>query len=494
VEKTKTALENMNNNEGHNDIALQCDISTDHEDATLLLRQTLPPFYGPELPHPSEHLLLDENSDNIQMDELLDRHICRLFRSYSVDINNGFLPHIDPLHQLPLSSKFACWELIMKDLSQYLHAKNIRSVILSRLDILHVEENDLLDEREFERALLVLSMLSHAFVWGEKPISTYIPSCLSIPWVEITKRACRPPVLTHSLIALTNWKRFNIEKAIELGNIAMLNCFMSGTDEANFYLVIIELECRGAKALKHMLRAQYFSSKGNIKELINELKAIQNIQKTMFTTLLKTYEEVDPYIFYNRVRHFLAGWKGNPLLPDGILYEGVTETRQVLHGASAAQSSLIATFDVFFDVKHDSEHTRQFINEMRFYMPPEHRQFLEMLSLHKYNINDFVKNLTSFQEKQQEKELIDAYNHCIDQLIAFRNKHIQIVALYILAQIPKNDFNVQLESKKENDHTVNNNEIEKKDETASSARGTGGTILMPFLKTCRDETKVQRLN
>ncbi|CAF1357940.1 unnamed protein product [Rotaria sp. Silwood1] len=472
---------NIVNNEHYKDTVLQLDTNVDQEDSTSLLRQTLLPCYGPELPHPSEHLLLDKNIDNSQLDELLDHHIARLLASYSVDINRGFLPPVDPLPQLSLSSKFACWELIMMDLSQCLHAKNIRSIILSRLKVVHIEQNDLLDERECQRALFVLAVLSHAFVWGEKPISTYIPSCLAIPWVELTRRVCRPPVLTHSLIALTNWKRFDVEKPIELGNIAMLNCFLSGTDEANFYLVTIELECRGAKALKHMLRAQYFASKGKVKELINELQTIYSVQKAIFATLLKMYDEVDPYIFYNRIRHFLAGWKGNPLLPDGMLYEGVSETRQFLHGASAAQSSLIAAFDVFFDVKHDREQTREFISEMRFYMPPKHRQFLEMLGADNCNISGFVKKLTSFEEEQHESELLCAYNACIDQLIEFRNKHIQIVALYILAQIRKNDDDAQLESKKAG-------------ETTSSARGTGGTILMPFLKTCRDETIVQRLN
>ncbi|CAF3332274.1 unnamed protein product [Rotaria socialis] len=461
----------------------QHDVSTGHDDSTFLFRQSLLPYYGPELPHPCEHLLLDEN---------IDHHIARLLASYSVDINRGFLPSVDPLPHLPLSSKFACWELLMMDLTRYLHAKNIRSAILSRLKIVHIEQNDLLDESELHRALLVLAVLSHAFVWGEKPISTYIPSCLAIPWVEITKRANRPPVLTHSLIALSNWKRFDVEKPIELGNIAMLNCFLSGIDEANFYLVIIELEFHGAKALKHMLRAQYFASKEKVNELVNELKAIHSIQKTIFATLVKTFDEVDPYIFYNRVRHFVAGWKGNPSLPDGLLYEGVSETRQFLHGASAAQSSLIAAFDVFFDVKHDSEHTREFISEMRFYMPPKHRQFLEILGIDKYNINHFVKKLTSSEQVQQESELLHAYNACIDQLVTFRNRHIQIVTLYILAQIRKNDY-VQLDSKQQTDHPVNSNS-KHSDETASSARGTGGTILMPFLKTCRDETIIQRLH
>ncbi|CAF0999679.1 unnamed protein product [Rotaria sordida] len=484
------------NNERHKDTVLRHDAYTDNEDSTSLLHHAQLPCYGPELPHPSEYLLLDDNIDNSQLNKLLNRHISRLLTSYSVDINHGFLPPVDPLPQLSLSSKFACWELIMMDLSQYLHAKNIRSVILSRLNVVHVEQNDLLDEREFQRALFVLAVLSHAFVWGEKPTSTYIPSCLAIPWVELTKRACRPPVLTHSLMTLGNWKRFDIEKPIELGNIATLNCFLSGIDEANFYLVMTELECRGAKALKHMLRAQYFGSKRKVKELTSELKAIHSIQETMFATLLKIYDEVDPYIFYNRVRHFLAGWKGNPSLPDGMLYEGVSETRQFLHGASAAQSSLIAAFDVFFDVKHVSERTREFISEMRFYMPLKHRQFLEMLGADNHNINGIVKKLTSNEEGQQEKELLYAYNACIDQLIAFRNKHIQIAALYILAQTQKNADGIQLDSKKETNHTVNGNDINGKEqvETASSARGTGGTILMPFLKACRDETMVQRLN
>ena len=467
-------------------ILLQHDVNATDEDSTMLLRETLSPFYGPELPHPAEHLLLDENN------ELLDRHIARLLASYSVDINHGFLSSDDPLRQLPLSSKFGCWELLMMDLSQYLHAKNIRSIVLSQLKVIHIEQDDLLDEREFQRAEFVLAVLSSAFIFGEEPISTYIPSCLAIPWVELTRRACRVPIITHSLIILKNWRRFDIEKPIELGNIGMLNGFLSGTDEANFYLVTVELESHGGKAVKHMLRAQYFVSKGQIKELIEELKQLETVQESILTSLSKMFQEVDPYIFFTRVRHFLAGWKGNLLLPDGMLYEGVTETPQFLHGPSAGQSSLIAAFDVFFDVKHNSEHTREFISEMRFYMPPKHRQFLDMLGTPSYNISSYMKELNLLKHEGQTNELISAYNACIDQLLEFRNKHLQIVTLYVVAQMSKNNDGAELKDNNEINQTGNNND---KDEVVSesSVRGTAGTILMPFLKTCRDETEMQRL-
>lgn len=458
----------------------QHEVSATDEDGTMLLRQSLLPFYGPELPHPAEQVLTTESS------ELLDHHITQLLASYSIDINHGFLSSDEPLRQLPLEGKFGCWELIMMDLSQYLQAKNIRAIILSQLKVIHVEQDDLLDEREFQRAEFVLAVLSSAFIFGEKPISTYIPSCLAIPWVELTRRACRPPIITHSLIILKNWRRFDTEKPIELGNIGMLNGFLSGVDEANFYLVTVELESHGGKALKHMLRAQYFASKGEMKKLLEELKELETVQKAILASLSKMFQEVDPYIFFNRVRHFLAGWKGNTMLPDGMLYEGVSETRQFLHGPSAGQSSLIAAFDVFFGVNHNSEHTREFMSEMRYYMPPKHRQFLDMLGAPNYNISSRMKKLDLLDDEILENELLTAYNACVDQLIAFRNKHIQIVTLYVLVQTRKNH---------EINQTGDNVNTNGKDEVVSesSIRGTAGTVLMPFLKTSRDETKIQRL-
>ena len=34
-------------------------------------------------------------------------------------------------------------------------------------------------------------------------------------------------------------------------------------------------------------------------------------------------EKCDPFIYYNRVRPYIFGWKNNPATPDGVIYEGV---------------------------------------------------------------------------------------------------------------------------------------------------------------------------
>ena len=35
------------------------------------------------------------------------------------------------------------------------------------------------------------------------------------------------------------------------------------------------------------------------------------------------YLKCDPYIYFNRVRPYIHGWKNNPALPQGLIYTGV---------------------------------------------------------------------------------------------------------------------------------------------------------------------------
>jgi len=43
----------------------------------------------------------------------------------------------------------------------------------------------------------------------------------------------------------------------------------------------------------------------------------------MRDTLLRMKERCDPYVYYNRVRPYIHGWKNSPTLPNGLAYEGV---------------------------------------------------------------------------------------------------------------------------------------------------------------------------
>ena len=310
--------------------------------------------------------------------DLSQEDIASLLSAFDVDIHHGFIPSPDPLTSLPMTSKFAPWERLMLDLSMRLHAHNIRQAVL-QLPLIQVTEEDLPTPPELRRAQLVLSMLAHSFVWGEEPVVSRLPAAIAVPWVAVSHRLGRVAVLTHSAIILSNWKRLDPKGPIRLHNVGLLNGFYGGIDEAIFYLVTLEVEAVGAPALAHMVQSQHYARTQQWTKLTAELRQVASFLPKMTAAVMLTYTDCDPYIFYTRVRKFLQGWRGNPLIPEGMIYEGVSDSPQLFHGGSAAQSCILAVFDSFLSVQHEREQTRQFMRDMRFYMPGLHRHFLNFI-------------------------------------------------------------------------------------------------------------------
>ena len=508
--------------------------------------------------------------------ELTDAQISSLLSAFDVDIRHGFIPTQDPLASLPVTSKFGPWEVLMLDLTRRLHAHNIRAPIHA-LPSITILPSDLPSKPEQQRAQLVLSMLAHAFVWGEEPVATTLPACIAVPWVTISHRLGRVPVLTHSSIITNNWTRLDPKGPIRLHNLGLLNGFYGGIDEAIFYLVTLEIEAVGAVAIRDMIRAQHYARTRQPSKLAAVLRSIADTQRAMTAALLLMYKDCDPYIFYTRVRSFLQGWRGNPKLPDGLLYEGVSDAPQLFHGGSAAQSCIVAVMDSFLGVGHERVQTAQFMRDMRFYMPGLHREFLRFVETN-CSVRAFVEEwcygassgaalgnghvganghgssnghnghshstsstpassrdsspssspTSASRSVLRDGELVAAFNACVDELVVFRSKHINMVALYVLAQahntknrIPPTsayaphtplppssstlqasashqNLSVALRSSAAGSSTPSSPFTPAPDDgegtgVAVGERGTGGTSIMPYLKTSRDETKAVRL-
>lgn len=408
--------------------------------------------------------------------------------------------------------------------------------------------------------------------------------------------------------------------------MAALSTYSGSLDEAWFYLITTAIESSGAPCLSQITNAIENIRTEKLDDLLSNFKVIESALGNMNDDLKRMYEKCDPYVFYWKIRPYLAGWENmaEAGLPLGLIYEGVEtlwsaqtdeyadmshldEAERLLSqyrryaGGSAAQSSLIAALDVAFGVEHhrtgekpsfikpsdlptdrytklpatnpadDIKQGTQtpltppqykrvnkntFLRAMRKYMPRPHREFLEDLE-EASNIRPFILLL---QEKhrngnisEQELAIVNAYNDCLHQLKLFRDKHVQIVTLYIVNQarkgpnIPHGGF--AIEKKEENapvipsthsetlevtpdspsvetktNKTVHNDlypqtklgtspNIRKDSKTdkvyqmfpqlglarkidadAKVVRGTGGTNVMPFLKQSRDETADMKIN
>ena len=148
------------------------------------------------------------------------------FDPFGIHPERGFLPAPDPLELLP--EDFSPWDKVARELPKLLITGKVRSHLIE-LPILDAAA--LRDRRERERAMMILSFLGHAYVWGETEIVTTIPVCLAIPWYQVSQLLGRPPVLSYASYALDNWRRLDPNRPIELGNIALRQNFFGGEDE-----------------------------------------------------------------------------------------------------------------------------------------------------------------------------------------------------------------------------------------------------------------------
>ncbi len=176
-------------------------------------------------------------------------------------------------------------------------------------------------------------------------------------------------------------------------------------------------------------------------------------------------EWCDPYIYFHRVRPFIHGWKDHPSLPEGLIYEGVSEydgQPQLLRGETGAQSGIVPCLDAALGIEHGPDPLRQYLDEMLGYMPPAHRAFRDQLEAGP-SIREYVS-----RQCEARPDLAEAYDSCIQWLTRFRAIHLEYADRYIHRQAAAN--------------AKNPNDV-----------GTGGTPFMPYLEKHRAETSNHRL-
>ncbi|MEM8861652.1 MAG: hypothetical protein AAGD96_25285 [Chloroflexota bacterium] len=370
------------------------------------------------------------------------------FSDYDVSPERGFLPAEDPLLQLPPA--FAEWDRLSAELPYLVLTGRVRSE-LAKFQSPDVDQ--LTTTAELERAMLIISAIGMAYIWAEEEPLEVLPANIAVPWAAVADRLGRPPIVTHNSIVLNNWRRLDPNEPIHADNLACTQHFMGGMDEQWFFTATAALEAAGAPALKALADAKSAAAADDVETVTELLDAVCQIFKQVNAALLRIYEKCAPYIFYHRIRPFLAGWDQT-----GILFEGVSEQPLKLHGASAAQSSLIQAYDAALGIEHFHEETRPFLMLMREYMPPKHRQFVEDLAKG-LSIHDFVET-----HKDNHPDLASFFNQCIDELDIFRREHMGIAVRYVLRQ----------------------------GKDGEDGLGTGGTSFVPFLREARNETRAKR--
>jgi indoleamine 2,3-dioxygenase len=391
----------------------------------------------------------------------LSNSVSRRLSDYEVDGDRGFLPVPDPLDRLP--HDFSPWEEMGRELSKLLMSGKVRSFIK---DMPLLDATRLRDDRERRRAMVILSFLGHAYVWGEKETVSSIPACLALPWHQLARMLGRPPVLSYASYALDNWRRLDPSRPIELGNIVLLQNFLGGQDEEWFVVIHVAIEAKAGSALAAIDAAQRAVIDDRPEVVASQLATISRTLEAMHEILLRMPERCDPYVYFRRVRPYIHGWANHPGLPAGMIYEGVEDyggIAQSFRGETGAQSSIIPVLDAALGIAHAEDMLGRYLKEMRDYMPPKHRTFIETVEAES-SLRNYV-----LRHRDLHPRLRDAYNTAVDGIELFRSTHLEYARNYIVKQS---------QGGKRNPTNV----------------GTGGTPFVPYLKKHRAETGQHRIS
>ena len=361
-------------------------------------------------------------------------------------LNSGFIPKVI-CEQLP--EGFEDIELLAEELPKVLANEQITDRV-AKLET----EKDIsgLTLSELERAMLLYSYIGHAYMWGKNKVENIIPIQISKTWYDISQKLDRPPILSYASYALNNWKIANPDKPFDVENVSIMQNFLGGVDEDWFIMIHVAIEYEAKEILSSL--KSFFLDKNLDKSYLH--KALDSIKK-INAIMNRMPEKCDPFIYYNRVRPYIFGWKNNPATPNGVIYEGVDAyggEPQIFRGETGAQSSIVPALDALLGVTHSNDPLREYLDEMRLYMPKEHRELLN-------GLDEWSKNERT--KLDIDEESITIINKLIKEVHTFRDKHLEYARVYIYEQSLTNDSN-------------------------SNIVGTGGTPFMKYLDKHLQET------
>jgi indoleamine 2,3-dioxygenase len=377
---------------------------------------------------------------------------------YDISSERGYLCRFNA-EEIELSSILKQVRDVALRMPQILPTGRVREILCNNLP-----ETDLSNflatcsDAEARLAMVHYSFMVQSYVWGEPEAPKVLPKCLAMPMVAVADHLGQQPLLPYSAYVLDNWGRFDTDKGITLDNIYMLQHFLGGQDEAWFVLIHVAIEAQAGSALALMGPIVECVKNDDLEGIQKHLEEMAGIWAKINAIFDRMPERCDPYIYFERVRPYIHGWRDNPALPNGIIYEGTRfgSEAQAFRGQTGSQSSIVPAMDALLGIGHAADPLKEYLDQLHIYRPTEHRRFIDDVRAQ--------SRLRSFVENSGHKSLADAYNANVQAISDFRTRHLEYAASYI---------NKQSKAATGNDTDV----------------GTGGTPFMKYLKKHRDETK-----
>ena len=353
----------------------------------------------------------------------------------------GFLPEQDPLSSFPGDSPYRLLDDIGKDLPSLLNDGHFRSYART-LNIPSWQDGA--DDENLPALRLYylrLGFLASAYInqVGEE-VCHVLPANIAVPLAQACKLLERPPILSYDGYALYNWRRFQTDRPIELGNLDTLQNFVHLYDEHWFILVHVEIEAIAADILAAIARIDKALKTVPEPDIEADLWCIATAIGRQVNVLKRIPEKMDPKLYYKTFRPYIRFF-------ENVVYEGVNQQAIDFRGETGAQSSIVPVLVEFMKIPHQSSILTKHLDDMRRYMPKRHRLYIEQVAA---------------MPSIKRSEYRGPFNAILDNLIEFRKVHYGWANEYIHKRV-------------------------------KDPRGTGGTPYMQWLNQMIMETETYKI-
>ncbi|CAE7233052.1 Ido1, partial [Symbiodinium necroappetens] len=277
----------------------------------------------------------------------------------------GFLPCADPVKELP-----APWDRLVK-LSEVLPSLTVHGKFrtAAERELSHAlpqnraeikEALDVLSEGEAESLHSLLGYICLAYlhgppdvyekgqtvkldILGRRPDLDHLPAWLSMPWICVSERLERRPMLDYAGCVLNNWERLDPAGPIKPSNLRLLRRFTGLVDEEWFFKTHIIIESEGGHVISSLEAISCAMKDENIHNLLQELHTLEEALwrlasvclPIMFTRSPSDHSLMcEPFLFFFRLRPYIKSIDVTMDVDDGK--EAFT-----LNGPSGAMSTIL---------------------------------------------------------------------------------------------------------------------------------------------------------
>ncbi len=350
----------------------------------------------------------------------------------------GFLPCEDPETELRVGASFAMLDELGAELPSLLLEADCRAYLAGRQIPGWPYEtipNRLLGQARLYYLRLAFLASGYINQIGQ-PACHLLPANIARPLAHICHLLHRPPILSYDGYALYNWKRFDRDLPVELGNIDTLQSFVHLYDEHWFILVHVEIEAIAADILDAIIALEENEGFADEAQVNAALSQIAGTLDRLLVVLKRIPEKMSDELYFSRFRPYIGMFHD-------VEYEGVDLPRQDHRGETGAQSSIMPTLIGFMKIPHQPNKLTRHLLDMRQYMPESHRRWVE-----------YAETLPDIKPLAEP----EVWNRVLEGMASFREVHYHWAIKYIARR-------------------------------SSDPHGTGGTPYLKWLKYLIDETR-----